>query len=97
RKRFWKGRAVAILAPSPERLSGGHADGCAGCDWAHLPLDRARQWKRTLFLETMERIGGLPADRFGELPIAASPEGYRLRARFHVVGRGPAAALGFFA
>ncbi len=97
RKRFWKGRAVGILDPSPDRLTGGHADGCAGCDWAHLPLERAREWKRTLFLETMERIGGLPRELFGELPIAPSPPGYRLRNRFHVSGRGASAAVGFFA
>lgn len=97
RKRFWKGRAVAVRNPSPERLSGGHADGCAGCDWAHLDPARAREWKRRLFLETMERIGELPPGPFGRLPIAASPPGYRLRNRFHVSGRGASAAVGFFA
>ncbi len=97
RRRFWKGRAVAIRTASPERLSGGHAEGCPGCDWAHLPLERARDWKRTLFLETMERIGGLPREPFGELPIVPSPGGYRLRARFHAEGRGASARIGFFA
>jgi tRNA/tmRNA/rRNA uracil-C5-methylase (TrmA/RlmC/RlmD family) len=97
RKRFWKGRAVEIRARAPERLSGGHAEGCAGCDWAHLDLARAREWKRTLFLETMERIGELPRRLFGEIPITASAPGYRLRNRFHVSGRGASAAVGFFA
>lgn len=97
RKRFWKGRAVEIRNPSPERLSGGHAGGCAGCDWAHLDPVRAREWKRRLFLETMERIGQLPREPFGELPIAASPPGYRLRNRFHVSGRGASTRVGFFA
>ncbi|MGH9367307.1 MAG: class I SAM-dependent RNA methyltransferase [Thermoanaerobaculia bacterium] len=97
RRRFWKGRAVVIRTRSPERLSGGHAEGCPGCDWAHLPLARAREWKRTLFLDTMERIGELPRELFGELPIAPSPPAYRLRNRFHVSGRGSSAAVGFFA
>jgi len=97
RRRFWKGRVAAVRTPSPDRLTGGHAEGCAACDWAHLPLDRARDWKRHLFLETMHRIGELPPGLFGELPIAPSPEGYRLRARFHGRGRGESAALGFFA
>jgi len=97
RKRFWKGRAVEIRNPSPERVSGGHAGGCAGCDWAHLDPARAREWKRRLFLETMERIGELPREPFGPLPIKASPPGYRLRNRFHVSGRGASARVGFFA
>jgi tRNA/tmRNA/rRNA uracil-C5-methylase (TrmA/RlmC/RlmD family) len=97
RRRFWKGRATRVLRASPDRAAGAHARGCAGCDWAHLEAEKARQWKRTLFLETMERIGQLPAAPFGELPIEPSPAGYRLRARFHVSGRGSSARLGFFA
>ncbi len=97
RKRFWNGRAVEVRNLSPDRLSGGHAGGCAGCDWAHLDPARGREWKRRLFLETMARIGELPPEPFGELPIAASPPGYRVRNRFHVSGRGASAAVGFFA
>jgi 23S rRNA (uracil1939-C5)-methyltransferase len=97
RKRFWKGRTIGISVRSPERLSGGHAEGCAGCDWAHIGLERAREWKRALFLETMERIGELPRESFGELPITPSAPAYRLRNRFHVSGRGDSARLGFFA
>jgi tRNA/tmRNA/rRNA uracil-C5-methylase (TrmA/RlmC/RlmD family) len=97
RKKFWKGRALEIHVASPERLSGGHAYGCAGCDWAHVELSRAREWKRDLFLETMERIGRLPRGSFGELPVVASPPGYRLRNRFHVSGRDASSEVGFFA
>jgi tRNA/tmRNA/rRNA uracil-C5-methylase (TrmA/RlmC/RlmD family) len=97
RKKFWRGRVVEVRSASPDRRSGGHADGCAGCDWAHLELARAREWKRSLFLETMERIGRLPREIFGEVPVVASPPGYRLRNRFHVSGRGDSAEVGFFA
>ncbi len=98
RKKFWKGRVVGdSRSPLRTAQSGGHADGCAGCDWAHLDLARARDFKRALFLETMERIGRLPREPFGELPVVASPPGYRLRNRFHVTGRGASAEVGFFA
>lgn len=86
-----------ILSASPKRRSGPHAAGCAGCDWAHFDLEAARRAKRELFLETMERIGELPGRLFGELPLAPSPPGYRLRNRFHVAGRGDALRIGFFA
>jgi tRNA/tmRNA/rRNA uracil-C5-methylase (TrmA/RlmC/RlmD family) len=53
--------------------------------------------KRELFLETMERIGDLPASLFGELPIEESALAYRLRSRFHVAGLGESARIGYFA
>jgi tRNA/tmRNA/rRNA uracil-C5-methylase (TrmA/RlmC/RlmD family) len=83
RKRFWRGSLRAVLEPSPDRVDGPHA-GCAGCDWAHFAAGPARQSKRELFLESMQRIGKLDPSLFGELPIASSAPEYRLRARFHV-------------
>ncbi len=97
RKKFWKGRAVLIRDPSPQRRSGPHADGCAGCDWSHYDPAAARVSKRALFLETMERIGGVAASVFGDLPIEESALEYRLRNRFHVSGRGDSARVGYFA
>src|SRR6202022_1541677 len=70
RKRFWRGRASRVLTASPNRREGVHAESCGGCDWAHFDLAAARDAKRELFLETMERIGGLPRALFGDLPIA---------------------------
>ncbi len=87
---------MAILSRSPLRRTGAHAEGCAGCDWSHFDLEAALRAKRDLFLETMERIGELPAGLFGNLSIEPSPLAYRLRARFHVAGRGEAARLGYF-
>jgi 23S rRNA (uracil1939-C5)-methyltransferase len=97
RRKFWKGRAAAIRAPSPLRRTGPHAEGCAGCDWSYYEVAAARSSKRELFLETMERIGDLPGSLFGELPIEESALAYRLRSRFHVAGRGESARIGYFA
>jgi tRNA/tmRNA/rRNA uracil-C5-methylase (TrmA/RlmC/RlmD family) len=97
RRRFWKGRATEVRAPSPLRRTGPHAEGCAGCDWSYYDLTAARGSKRELFLETMERIGGLPGSLFGELPIGESALAYRLRSRFHAAGRGESARIGYFA
>ncbi len=97
RKRFWKGRVVSLLTRSPLRRSGPHAESCAGCDWSFFDPDAALQARRELFLETMERIGEIPPASFGELPIAPSAAGYRMRNRFHVSGVGPDAAVGYFA
>ena len=96
RRRFWKGKTVSLLLPSAERHAGPHAD-CAACDWAHFDPEAARREKRRLFAETMERIGRLPAELFGDLPILPSPAGYRLRARFHAAGRGGQTVVGYYA
>jgi len=97
RKKFWKGRTCAILSRSPLRRSGTHAEDCAGCDWSYFDLEAALRAKRDLFLETMDRIGDLPANLFGDLSILPSPLAYRLRNRFHVAGRDKTAAVGYFA
>ena len=92
RKRFWRGSLRAVIEPSPDRVEGPHS-GCAGCDWAHFAPAAARTAKRELFLETMQRIGKLDPASFGELPVAASAPGYRLRTRLHAAGGEP----GYFA
>jgi tRNA/tmRNA/rRNA uracil-C5-methylase (TrmA/RlmC/RlmD family) len=97
RRKFWKGRATAMRAPSPLRRTGPHAEGCAGCDWSHYDVTAARASKRELFLETMERIGGLPGSLFGDLPIEESALAYRLRSRLHAAGRGESLRIGYFA
>jgi len=97
RRSFWRGGTVSVISPSRHRRIGGHASGCAACDWAHFDLSAAREAKRELFLETMARIGKVPAGAFGELPVLPSPPGYRLRNRFHVSGRGEGTILGHFA
>jgi 23S rRNA (uracil1939-C5)-methyltransferase len=96
RKDFWKGRAAEIFVSSLQRVSGPHAS-CAGCDWAYFEPGAGLEAKRTLFLETMQRIGGQEPEIFGTLPAESSPPRYRLRNRFHVSGYGPAVAIGYLA
>jgi tRNA/tmRNA/rRNA uracil-C5-methylase (TrmA/RlmC/RlmD family) len=95
KRRFWRGRAVEVHRASPQRVSGPHVP-CAACDWSHFSATAALEAKRDLFLETMKRIGGLDAERFGRLPAQPSPPGYRIRNRFHAAGRGKGAVLGWF-
>ncbi len=92
KKKFWRGRVAAVREPSPDRVEGRHA-GCAGCDWAHFEPGAARRAKRTLFLETMQRLSRLDPALFGELPVEPSPAAHRLRTRLH----GARGALGYFA
>ena len=92
KKKFWRGRVAAVREASADRVGGPHAD-CAGCDWAFVEPSAAHRAKRELFRETMERLGRLDASAFGELPVVASPPGYRMRARLHADG----GRIGYFA
>ena len=94
KKKFWRGRVASVREPSPERIGGSHAD-CAGCDWAFFENAAARRAKRELFLETMQRLGGLSPEQFGELAVAPSAPGYRLRLRLHADAE--AETVGYFA
>ncbi|HEV8232835.1 MAG TPA: hypothetical protein VGQ75_10855 [Thermoanaerobaculia bacterium] len=96
RRSFWRGRTVEVLASSRDRVLSPE-ENCPGCDWGYFELSAAREAKRALFLETMQRIGKIPAGAFGDLPIAPSPLAYRIRNRFHLSGRGTELVLGQFA
>lgn len=96
RKSFWRGRTMEVLEASADRTLA-PSEACPGCDWDHYAPEAALAAKRALFLETMQRIGKLPAEAFGDLPIAGSPLGYRIRSRFHAAGRGAELVLGQFA
>lgn len=96
-RKIWRGRMVSVHVASVSRRTGEHADGCPACDWAHFDLSAARAAKRELFLETMSRIGKLPAGMFGDLPVVPSPPGYRLRSRFHAESLGGRPVVGAFA
>ena len=94
KKRYARAAVVGVFEPSPDRRAADvHASACGGTDWAHVAPDAARRWKRALFVETMERLGGAEPGVFGALPISSSPLEYRLRNQFHAGG----GEVGFFA
>jgi tRNA/tmRNA/rRNA uracil-C5-methylase (TrmA/RlmC/RlmD family) len=96
RSTFWRGRTVEVLSSSHDRVLS-PAEACPGCDWGHFEPTAARQTKRALFLETMQRIARLGPEALGDLPIVPSPLGYRIRNRLHLEGRGGDLVLGQFA
>ena len=93
KSRFARARTLGVdTASADRRATDEHSARCGGTDWAHFDVDAARRAKRDLFLETMKRIGGIPAESFGSLPISESPLEYRLRNQFHIRG----GEVGFF-
>jgi 23S rRNA (uracil1939-C5)-methyltransferase len=73
-----------VLEPSPDRRAPGMDILCGGCLYAHIDYGRQLTLKREIVQDAFLRLGRIPLG--GPVPVAASPaEGYRMRARFHVL------------
>ncbi|MFT4081563.1 MAG: methyltransferase [Nocardioides sp.] len=65
RDSFWRGDAVEVLDPSPDRVSPpcryAGPDGCGGCDFQHVALPAQRELKASVIREQLVRLAGLAA------------------------------------
>ncbi|GGR40718.1 tRNA/tmRNA/rRNA uracil-C5-methylase (TrmA/RlmC/RlmD family) [Nocardioides luteus] len=88
--RFWRGDAVEVLEPAPERLvppcpyAGPGL--CGGCDFQHVALPAQRELKASVLREQLVRLGGLAATDplVADLSVEAVPgdvDGLRWRTR----------------
>lgn len=92
--RFWRGDAVEILEPSPDRVAAPcPAAGpglCGGCDFQHVTLQRQRDLKTDVVREQMRRLAGFEATDAllaGLIvePVAGDDNGLRWRTRMQYV------------
>ncbi|MGA2122969.1 MAG: TRAM domain-containing protein [Acidimicrobiales bacterium] len=64
--KFYRGEAIEILEPSPERVSPpcpyAHPFGCGGCELQHADASAQNEWKSALVAEHLRRIAGLEWD-----------------------------------
>ncbi|MFV0252210.1 MAG: class I SAM-dependent RNA methyltransferase [Beutenbergiaceae bacterium] len=90
RRGYWRGDAVDVDNPSPDRVSSrwpaAGPGGVGGGELAHISLAGQRRWKREVVLDAMTRIAGIDAaddllSQFGvsAVPGAADGTGYRTR------------------
>jgi 23S rRNA (uracil1939-C5)-methyltransferase len=85
---------VDVIEPSPDRRAWSADLSCGGCSYAHVAYPRQLALKSDVIGDAFLRTGRVALER--AVPVMASPErGYRMRARFHVGGRGPV-AVGFY-
>jgi tRNA/tmRNA/rRNA uracil-C5-methylase (TrmA/RlmC/RlmD family) len=82
--RFWRGDAVEVLAPSPERVeppcpySG--PGRCGGCDFQHVALPHQRELKAAVVREQLARLAKLDVPVVVE-PVEGDEDGLRWRTR----------------
>jgi len=71
---FYRGDAIEILDPNPERVKPpcpyAHPGGCGGCDLQHASPVAQRSWKASLVGEHLKRIAGLEID----VEVTPAPE-----------------------
>jgi tRNA/tmRNA/rRNA uracil-C5-methylase (TrmA/RlmC/RlmD family) len=89
-KRFLRADTVAVLKPSPDRVTPPcplAAPGrCGGCDWQHVKLGTARTIKGDVLREQLTRLGGIDP---GPIRVQATPHhtdglGWRTRTQVSV-------------
>lgn len=97
RKKWMRGRAIEILAPSPDRIPAAcpHFGTCGGCHYQHLTYVSQLRTKTEILRETLRRIGGISWE--GPIAVHESPPlGYRNRAQWAVHREGQSQTLGYF-
>ncbi len=69
--RFWRGDAVEVPEPSPDRVDPpcpyAGPGRCGGCDFQHVTLARQRSLKADVVREQLSRLAGLELDVTVEL------------------------------
>ncbi len=91
RSSYARARVVAVVEPSPDRVSPPcpHvARGCGGCGWQHVSLEAQRRYKTEVVSEALGRIGGLTGAKVVPAP-PASLAGYRTTLRLSSDGARP--------
>ncbi|WP_420810508.1 class I SAM-dependent RNA methyltransferase [Jiangella aurantiaca] len=73
--RFWRADAVAVLTPSPDRVTPpcpwAGPGKCGGCDWQHAALPSQRRLKAAVVAEQLSRLAGI------DWPVEVEPVAIR--------------------
>ncbi len=94
--RFWRGDAVEVLEPSPDRVAApcpaAGPGGCGGCDLQHVSAAAQRALKATVVAEQLRRLAGIEWDVEVEaLPVPGTDDPllrWRTRQRYAVLPDG---------
>jgi tRNA/tmRNA/rRNA uracil-C5-methylase (TrmA/RlmC/RlmD family) len=91
--RFWRGDAVEVLTPSPDRVEApcpyAGPGLCGGCDFQHVSLDAQRRLKAAVVREQLARLAGLDeAVEVEPVPGDVDGLGWRTRQRYVDLGGG---------
>lgn len=91
---YARAELVEVLEPSPKRIHPrcAHYTICGGCHYQHLDYAEQLDVKRTLLVETLERVGGIDHPPVEATVPSLFPWHYRNNVQFHLT---PDGKLGF--
>ena len=88
---FQRARLLKVIEPSQARRMPPcpYFEHCGGCDWMAISEKQQREFKQSLMLSNLERMGGIPENSYELHPMVfdSCVLGYRRRARLGRVGK----------
>jgi 23S rRNA (uracil1939-C5)-methyltransferase len=95
KKRFAYGELIEILEASADRISPTckHFGDCGGCHYQHIPYALQLQYKRSIFCEQLQRMGGIQAPVVDEVVSSNQEWNYRNSLQFHLAQEGELAFI----
>lgn len=94
KKGFVMAEALEILQSSPQRIVPRcpHFRMCGGCHYQHIPYEMQVDFKQEIFIEQLQRIGGITNPRISQVVKSDAAWNYRNALQFHL---SPNGKLGF--
>lgn len=91
---FTRGVIETILEPSPQRISPlcKHFGVCGGCNYQHLSYADQLSAKKSIVIDQLKRLGGLPDFPVADVVPSPAPWNYRNTVQFNV---NPQGVLGY--
>jgi len=95
KKRFAYGELIDIVKKSENRITPRckHYSFCGGCHYQHIPYDLQLRYKREIFIEQLQRMGGVEAPQVEKIVSSSREWGYRNTLQFHLSPKGELAFM----
>jgi 23S rRNA (uracil1939-C5)-methyltransferase len=96
KKRFERGRLIAITEASPNRVEPPcrHFGACGGCSWQHADYESQLVWKTSTVAGQLRHLGGIEEVDVRPIVAPGAPYHYRNRIDLHVDRGRPALVRG---
>lgn len=96
--RYAHGRLIAVLAPSPERITPTcpYAGECGGCSFQHWDYPRELAYKENWVRQALTRLAKMPDPPVRPIIAAGAPEHYRNKGQFPWGQQGGRLTLGLY-
>ena len=94
KKKYFMGRLVQIINPSPWRVNPPcpYVGRCGGCQWQHIDNSIQVEQKKEILVETLKRLSGMKEIPFISVVPSPKPYDYRIRVQLKVKGK----TLGYY-